>query len=113
MNNKTNLQLMVYDDTDISTRLHLLQNSKELPVGWEPIDVNLPVGLTHSWFVGGGLYRGLGRIDTYMGFRVWYRALEWLATVHPEQKIDHIQYWGHGSPGRVWMDGDKPKGESS
>ena len=106
MNNVPNLQLMIYDETDVTKRLRELQRIEVLPPNWELPDITLPVGLTHSWLVGGRVYRALRRIDDCAGFRVWYRALEWLATFCPEQRISEIQYWGHGSPGKVWMDGE-------
>jgi hypothetical protein len=106
MNDEANLQLMVYDETDIGKRLKELQRLEVLPEGWDLPDIELPLGLTHTWLAGGHAYRALRHVDTFHGFRVWYRALEWLATVHPEQRIQEIQYWGHGSPGRVWMDGE-------
>lgn len=103
MNRKEHLQLMIYDDTDLTTNLRRLSMGKDLPEDCDLVDFNLPVGLTHSWFAGGRLYRRFGAIDTFEGFKVWHKALEWAATVYPEQKIDHIQYWGHGSPGKVWL----------
>ena len=106
MNTEPNLQLMFYDDSDVTSRLRQLQGLKELPANWTALDVNVPLGLTHSWFVGGALARAMNHIDLCQGHRVWYRALEWLAETKPEQKITEIQYWGHGSPGRVWMDGE-------
>ena len=105
MNDEPHLQLMVYDDTDIGKRLRELQRLEVLPEGWELPDVELPLGLTHTWIAGGHAYRLLRHVDTFKGFGFWHRALEWLATVHPEQRIQEIQYWGHGSPGRVWING--------
>lgn len=95
---------MVYDETDVSRRLLDLQAAHG-PNAW-PLEITVNVGLSHSWFVGGTAYRALRRIDAHAGFRLWHRALEWLASYHGDQKISEIQYWGHGSPGRVWMDGE-------
>ena len=106
MNKKEHLQLMIHDDTDVRTNLRRLALGIDLPRDCELVDFNVPMGLTHSWFVGGRLYRRFGAIDTFKGFGHWHRALEWAATVHPRQKIDHIQYWGHGSPGKVWLAGE-------
>ena len=53
-------------------------------------------GLTSSWIVGGALYRGLGRIDACYGASSWEDALAWLCSVEPGQKIEQIQFWGHG-----------------
>ncbi len=70
---------MVYDDTCRGSRL-------------------LP-GLTHSWIVGGWLYRLLGRIDHMRGVQSWGEALHWLSTVELGRQIGEIQFWGHGKWG--------------
>lgn len=106
MNRKEHLQLMIYDETDVKTSIRRLAVGQDLPKDCELVDFNIPLGLTHSWFVGGRLYKRFGAIDTFQGFRQWHRALDWAATVHPEQKIDHIQFWGHGSPGKVWLNNE-------
>lgn len=56
-------------------------------------------GLTVPWAAGSYLYRGLGRIDRAKGVASWGEALAWLAAI--DQKIDEVQYWGHGQWGRV------------
>ncbi|MBL4689655.1 MAG: DUF4347 domain-containing protein, partial [Nannocystaceae bacterium] len=33
-------------------------------------------------------------------------ALDWLATVRPEQSIAEVQYWGHGKWGKARVDND-------
>lgn len=63
-------------------------------------------GLTHSWIVGGALYRALGRLDAHRGVKSWAEALDWLATVEPGRPIGEIQYWGHGKWGCALVDGD-------
>jgi len=95
---------MFYDKTDVKTRiLSLKKLGIDLPGEWEQADVDLPVGLTHTWTAGGRLFRALNRIDFCQGFDNWYEAWMWLANVCPEEKISEIRYWGHGGPGRVWM----------
>jgi hypothetical protein len=95
MGNNNGLRLMVFDTSDV-------KSSFKLPFpDAQPIDMDL--GLSHSWFAGGTLYRSLRRLDMYQGFDSWSTALDWLGTVGAGQKIAQIQYWGHGSPGRVWM----------
>ena len=56
-------------------------------------------GLTHSWLVGGYLYRFLGRIDAFAGASSWAEALEWVGDVAPSRPIREIQFWGHGKWG--------------
>ena len=104
MNDKEHLQLIVYDDTNIRTRLSDLRALDKLT----GVDLNLDIniGLTHSWTAGGRLYRKLRRVDHSQGFRAWHKLLGWLIDYEPEQKISEIQYWGHGGPGAVWLDGE-------
>lgn len=56
-------------------------------------------GLTHSWIVGGWLYRLLGRFDYLRGIRSWAEGLQWLAEAAPHRPISEIQFWGHGKWG--------------
>jgi len=93
---------MVYDNTDVSSNLRDIQRGAELPFGWEMPDIDIPVGLTWSWFAGGHLYRHLGRIDDYFGAGSWQEAFEYLAI--DDTPVSQIQYWGHGSPGRAFLD---------
>lgn len=97
------MRVIVYDRSDISARLGRMVDLEKIPEPYRPVDVDIPVGLSHSWAAGGRLYRLLRRVDAYRGFGVWYKALEWLLTM---DKITEIQYWGHGSPGNVWMNGE-------
>ena len=61
-------------------------------------------GLTHAWWAGANLYRGLRRLDAYQGVRSWGEALDFLATFRPERPIGEIQYWGHGKWGLARVD---------
>lgn len=62
--------------------------------------------LTSSWFAGGLLYKTVRSLDVCVGVDSWQEAFEWLANVEPSKKISMIQFWGHGSPGNVWINGD-------
>mgnify|MGYP001547377037 FL=1 len=62
--------------------------------------------LRFSWITGGLLYRLFGGVEVTGGFLNWQDALRWLAEVEPGQKINSIQFWGHGSPGRVWINNE-------
>lgn len=56
-----------------------------------------------SWVVGAWLMRMRGKADHVAGFTSWSAALAWLATVESERRIASIQFWGHGSPGRIYL----------
>lgn len=62
-------------------------------------------GLTASWRAGGWLYRALGRLDGWTGASSWPEALAWLASFEPGRPLGEIQYWGHGTWGRVLLNG--------
>lgn len=64
---------------------------------------SFPMGLTHSWLVGGRLYQGLGRFDALHGVASWAEGLHWLAT---HDAISEVQYWGHGHRGMALIDRD-------
>jgi hypothetical protein len=65
--------------------------------------------LTASWVAGVELYRRYPRMlraDASFGASSWTDALAWLCSVQPDERIDEIQYWGHGLPGRVMIAAD-------
>jgi len=96
---------MIYDNTDISGWTKQLKEYTPDPIDDLIDEMDLQLGLTHSWMAGGWLYRQFGRFDHVAGFSSWADALQWLCEIEPEKQIDEIQYWGHGSPGKVWMNG--------
>lgn len=106
------LRLMIYDNTDVKSELRqlkaLLPNDflDNFGVELDDIDFEIPIGLTHSWLVGGRLYEHFGAIDDCHGFSNWADALTWLVNYEPERKISQIQVWGHGSPGKSWIKGE-------
>jgi len=60
-------------------------------------------GLKLSWAIGCFLHKLFGKLDAYYGAESWDDAFSWL-----EQRpglLTSIQYWGHGSPGTVWLAG--------
>lgn len=61
--------------------------------------------LVNTWTAGGKLYKLFRNVDHFIGVSSWEEAFEWLNTVAPGQKIKQIQFWGHGSPGKVWING--------
>jgi hypothetical protein len=106
------LKLMIYDNTDVKFSVGQLKYAmpndflEKFGIDLDDIDLEFPVGLTHSWFAGGMIYRLLRWVDEIKGFSSWESALEWLSTHKPEQEIAQIQVWGHGSPGKTWMNGE-------
>ena len=62
--------------------------------------------LRFSWVTGGKFYRMFRSLEHHSGFDSWTEALKWILSVEPERKINSIQFWGHGSPGRVWINGE-------
>lgn len=59
-----------------------------------------------SWVTGGQFYKMFRGIEHHAGFSSWVEALKWLCSVEPNKKINSIQFWGHGTPGRVWINGE-------
>jgi hypothetical protein len=58
-------------------------------------------GLSHAWWLGGHLYRALGRFDAWTGVASWAEALDFLRTAAPGRPIAEVQYWGHGKWGNA------------
>lgn len=61
--------------------------------------------LMASWAVGCWLQKLFGLVDDFHGASSWEDALTWLDT--RPGKLTSVQYWGHGSPGGVWL-ADEP-----
>ncbi len=57
--------------------------------------------LCFSWKLGCVLHWLLGRLDAYYGASSWEDAFQWLAS--QPKPLRMVQYWGHGSPGSVWL----------
>jgi hypothetical protein len=57
--------------------------------------------LKTSWLVGCFIQKLFGKVDDYFGASSWEEASAWLE--QQPTPILSIQYWGHGSPGRVWL----------
>lgn len=66
--------------------------------------------LTASWRIGTGLYKHhpqrAARVDDVYGATSWEDALAWLCSVRPRERIDSVQYWGHGFYGRAYVGSD-------
>lgn len=62
--------------------------------------------LRFSWITGGKFYKLFRSVEHHDGFDSWIKALNWINSVEPDKKINSLQFWGHGSPGRVWINGE-------
>lgn len=56
-------------------------------------------GLSHAWWAGAQLYRGLRRFDGYQGVDSWAQALDYIANFRSDRPLAEVQYWGHGKWG--------------
>lgn len=70
---------------------------------YDASDTKPGVELADAWALGGRLYRALRRLDICHGFTSWRQALDWIESLGP---VDEVQFWGHGSPGAVWLGGE-------
>ncbi len=75
-------------------------------VFFDATDTKPGLELSDAWRTGSHLYRDLRWIDHCRGFVSWRGAVEWLESLG---EVDEIQYWGHGSPGAVWLAGEPLK----
>jgi hypothetical protein len=72
---------MIYDATETK------------PVGW-------------AWKIGAILFLLLGRFDKVYGARSWEDAFDWVNKVSEGKTIKELHFWGHGSWGNVYIDGN-------
>ena len=54
-----------------------------------------------SWAFGCWFQKLVGAVDDYYGAASWADAKQWLLS--RSRPLTVIQYWGHGSPGHVWL----------
>lgn len=80
-------RLMIYDNTTIKD-------------GWDGFGSD---ALAYSWLAGGKLYRIMRSLDKVKGVSSWEEALDWIIEQGKIEPISQIQFWGHGSWGRVWI----------
>lgn len=82
------MRLMIYDRTALDDGFDIRESNDNL---------------TMSWVLGAKLYKATRSVDLVKGVASWAEALEWLNTVNPSEKIEQIQIWGHGWPGRSYI----------
>lgn len=68
-------------------------------------DTDWKSGLSGAWFAGGALYRLFGNLDEMRAVKSWDEVAAFLDSSN--KKIDVFQFWGHGSPGAVYVN-NKP-----
>lgn len=68
--------------------------------------------LVFSFINGGNFYKTFRSVEHHAGFDKWADALTWLTTVESNKKIDSIQFWGHGFPGGIALNGEALKSSS-
>lgn len=57
-----------------------------------------------SWLLGCIFQKLVGAVDAYYGADSWEDAKAWLKKQPAPLTV--VQYWGHGSPGTVWLASD-------
>lgn len=57
--------------------------------------------LSLSWAIGCWFQKLVGSVDDYYGATSWADAKAWL--MKQPAPLAMIQYWGHGSPGTIWL----------
>lgn len=72
---------------------------------YDATDTQPGLELSDAWRVGSWLYRSMKRIDRCLGATSWAEALDWLTIAGDAEGLDEVQFWGHGSPGNVWLAG--------
>jgi len=60
--------------------------------------------LKTSWLLGCVFQKLIGVVDAYHGVASWAEAKTWLKS--RGEPVTVLQYWGHGSPGTVWLAGN-------
>lgn len=63
--------------------------------------------LSSTWFAGGRLYKTFRSLDFCIGVDCWEDAFDWLLSVEKDKKISMIQFWGHGSPGNIFINNEQ------
>jgi hypothetical protein len=56
-----------------------------------------------TWFIGCWFQKRVGAVDKYYGAASWDDAVHWM--LEQPAPLTSIQYWGHGSPGLVYLSG--------
>lgn len=70
---------------------------------YDATDTSKNPEISDAWRAGARLYRALGRFDRSLGAGSWDAALSWLRGLG---KVNEVQFWGHGNPGRAYLGGN-------
>lgn len=57
--------------------------------------------LRFTWWLGCWFQKLIGAVDAYKGVTSWQEAQDWLLA--QPAPLTMVQYWGHGSPGTIWI----------
>ena len=77
-------------------RLIIYDAAENTPVGW-------------SWAIGARLFRFSGQVQHVVAARTWAQGLQDALSLATKNRITEVQFWGHGSPGRVYVAGESLK----
>ncbi len=70
----------------------------------------MQANLKFAWLVGCWLQRLFGQVDDYLGIGSVEEMRAWLESKNTT--FSSIQYWGHGSPGTVWISNNAHSAQS-
>lgn len=73
-------------------KLTIYDAAENSPVGW-------------SWAAGARLYKTSGYVQHVVPAKNWADGLRRVNDLTARYKINEIQFWGHGSPGKVYVAG--------
>jgi len=89
------MKIVIYDNTDLVKGYDLIKQI-------EGNEIFLP-SLSYAWRIGARLFRMSNAVDASMGVSSWHDAFKYIGDMAKKYEIEEIQFWGHGSPGRVWI----------
>lgn len=73
-------------------KLAIYDAAENSPVGW-------------SWATGAKLYKAMGYFQHVVAAHSWDDGLRRVNDLTSRYRINEIQFWGHGSPGKVFVAG--------
>jgi len=89
------MRVVVFDATEATLR-GLLDNTKSVGL-WKAMGL---FWLGVAWLIGSWLFTLFGRFDRRVAGTSWTHVF---TTVGALKNVTEVQYWGHGSPGYVWL----------
>lgn len=77
-------------------KLAIYDAAENSPIGW-------------SWAAGARLYKASGLFQHVVAARSWTQGLQDAVALARKYRFDEVQFWGHGRPGRISVDGESLK----